>query len=258
MNVIQRSDRLSSLEASGILQARGLEPVWHLANRGRSTGEIEREIARASELGLRLALCIRGDHVRPDAPDTPRIRDIVGRLRQRIPAGLVGVTANQALPRERVLRNLLAKLRAGARLVQTQPVFSLCEFLSLAEQVKSRVSDVWILPMLMPLLSLKAARRLEARVGVRLPPDQAERLAAGGAVAGWATFSETLAALYESPLADGVAVMTLELDPDDRFAERLQAALSEVLGPLPAGRTPPARRLGTPRARGSCSHRGAR
>lgn len=230
VNVIQRPDRLASVEASGILATRGFEPVWHLANRGRSATEIEREIARASELGLRLALCIRGDHAALDAPDTPRIREVIEWIRRRIPSALVGVTAHQTLPRERVLRNLLPKLAAGARFVETQPVFALARFLALAEEVKSRVPGVWVLPMLMPLLSIEAARRLEARVGLRLPPEQVERLAKGGSADGWAMFRETLAALHESPLADGVAVMTLEVDPDDDFAAQLETALRDVLG----------------------------
>ena len=91
----------------------------------------------------------------------------------------MGIAANQALPREPVLRNLLPKLAAGARFVQTQPVFALAPFLALAEEVKSRVPGGWVLPMLMPLLSTEAARRLEARVRLRLPPEQVERLAKG-------------------------------------------------------------------------------
>ena len=61
----------------------------------------------------------------------------------------MGVTANQALPRERVLRNLLPKLGASARFVESQPVFALAPFLALAEEVKSRVIGVRVLPMLM-------------------------------------------------------------------------------------------------------------
>ena len=55
VNVIQRFDRLPSVEASGILGGQ-FEPVWHLANRGRSAAEIEGEMARTSELRLRAAL----------------------------------------------------------------------------------------------------------------------------------------------------------------------------------------------------------
>ena len=233
VNVIQRPDRLPSVEASGILLEEGFEPVWHLANRGRSAAEINREIARARELGLRLALCVRGDHQTPDAADTPRIRDVVEWILRRTPSALVGVTADQAFPPERVLRNLLPKLAAGARFVETQPVFALAPFLALAEEVKSRVTGVRVLPMLMPLLSVDAARRLEARVGLRLPPERFERLAKGGSAYGWAMFRETLAALHESPLADGVAVMTLDLDPDDDFAAHLETALRDVLGHVP-------------------------
>ena len=228
VNVIQRSDRLSSLEASAILMARGLEPVWHLANRGRSGRELRRDVERASTLGLRGVLCIRGDHRAVDREDTPRIRQVVELVRSQIPDALIGVTMNQYLPKHRVLRNLLPKVRAGARFIQAQPVFGLESFLSLASEVKERVPDVWILPMLMPLLSTVAADRLQARTGVRIPPQLLSRLARGGESSGWEMFRESLAALYESPLADGVALMTLELDPDDRLVARLESALREV------------------------------
>lgn len=231
VNVIQRPERMSSVEASGVLHARGLEPVWHLVTRGRSLDAIRREVARARELGLRQVLCIRGDHDAPDRADTPRVREVVSLVQREIPEALVGVTMNQYEPHERVLRSLLPKLHAGASFVQTQPVFDQAPYLSLVSLLKSAQSEVYVLPMLMPLLSREAALRLVSRIGARVPPRQLERLELGGAGAGWTAFARTLAGLYDSSLADGVAVMTLELDPPEDFAARLEGELCAVLGP---------------------------
>ena len=46
-------------------------------------------------------------------------------VREASPELRVGVTLNQYAGRERVLKNLLPKLAAGASFVQTQPVFGL-------------------------------------------------------------------------------------------------------------------------------------
>ena len=40
VNVIHRTDRWSSLDASIALRVRGLKPVWHVPNRGRRVSEL--------------------------------------------------------------------------------------------------------------------------------------------------------------------------------------------------------------------------
>ena len=85
VNVIQRPDRVASLEAALELQESGIEPVWHLATRGRARTEIELEIEQALEAGLEQVLCVRGDHAGQDGADTPTIREVVARIRRRAP-----------------------------------------------------------------------------------------------------------------------------------------------------------------------------
>ena len=83
-------------------------------------------------------LCIRGDHLAADVPDSPKIREVVGLLRVGLPEACVGVTMNQHAPRERVLRSLVAKLEAGAHFVQTQPVFDVARLEGFLEDLDRR------------------------------------------------------------------------------------------------------------------------
>ncbi len=219
VNVIQRPDRVSSLEASLDLLAAGREPVWHLLNRGRARAEIEQELARAAAGGLRSVLCVRGEHEEPDKSDTPKIREVIRWVRATIPDALVGATLNPHAPREPALRNLLPKLAAGATYVQTNPVFELRSLAPLAEEVKARAAGARIVPMVIPLLSRQASERLQHRIGVPLPP-----------ALGWSAFRDLLAALYESPLVDGVAIMTPEMDAPPATGEHICAVLAALRG----------------------------
>ena len=220
VHVIQRPDRLSSLEASLLLAHAGLDPVWHVVNRGRTRDEIETDVRRAGVGGIRRALCVRGEGDDKDGPTTPRIREIVARLREAWPDGSIGVTMNQYGPRDRVLHNLFPKLEAGADFIQTQPVFDLARFESWAREVRRRAPSVELVAMLMPAVPYRTAERIALRLGVHLP----------ALVDEWHGFAEMLQALAESPLADGVAILTPAMDASPEFAARLRAALSDVLG----------------------------
>jgi len=222
IHVIQRSDRLPSLEASLLLADAGFEAVWHVVNRGQARADIESDARRAAAGGLRSALCIRGEGTDKDGPATPRVHEVVALLRDVCPEMRVGVTMNQYGPRDRVLHNLLRKLDAGATLVQTQPVFDASPFEALAAEVRSRAPSAAIVPMLMPCVPADAARRIARRLGVR--PS-----AHGSEAEAWEDFSAKLRALAASPLADGVAILTPRADPPAGFAERLCAAIDEAL-----------------------------
>lgn len=229
INVLQRPDRLSSLDACLILNAAEFDPVWHVINRGRTRAEIASELRSAASEGIGAMLCLRGDHAGEDTPDTPKIREVIASAREELPHALIGATANQYAPRDRVLANLMPKLGAGANLVQTNPVLQLDLLLPLAAEIKTRAPETKIVPMVMPLVSLATALRIRERLGMPVPDDLLARLEAGGEPAGWDAFAETVAALAESPLVDGLAVMTPEMDPPPATGERIAAALSGVL-----------------------------
>jgi len=234
VHVIQRPGRLTSLEASIALERAGIPAVWHVTNRGRSRAEIEAEISRAAQAGLRAALVVRGEAGASDRVDTPTLRTVVARVRAALPAARIGVTLNPYLNAERALENLWPKLEAGATFIQTQPVFAAASLHGVAERIRARAPGVAILPLVIPLVSAAAAEKLALRLRLPLPEALVTRLARAGDASGWVHFAKTLLELRTSGLADGVAVMTQEMDPPAAFAVQIQQALrdSGLLDPL--------------------------
>lgn len=238
VNVIQRPERQSSLDASLQLSAAGFSPVWHLVNRSSTRGQIAAELDRARDGGIIQVLCIRGDHPGADTAKTPTIREMIGMVRERLPDALIGATLNQyAANRTAVLRNLLPKLAAGAGYVQTQPVFDAEALQPVAETLRDRSPKTWIVPMVMPLLSVAAAQAIQVRLGITLPASLCRRIEQGGAAAAWQTFEETVAALRHGDIADGLAIMTFEMDPDSESGRHIITALRRagIAADRPAG-----------------------
>lgn len=236
INVIQRPGRQSSLDAAIELHAAGIEPVWHLVTRGKSRAALDADLAKAQAAGIQNILCIRGDH--PGGPrDEITIRDACAAA-AACAGALVGATLNQYVTdRDAVMRNLLPKLRAGARYVQTQPVFDVGALTALAEAVLEASPDTRIAAMAMPVTSLEAAGRIEERLGVRLPPPLRARLESGDEQAPWEAFTETLAGLVASPGISGVALMTFEVDATRETGQRMLGAL-RAAGAVPHQRAP--------------------
>ena len=226
INVIQRPDRQSSLHATIFLLQAGIPAVWHLANRGCSQAEIIADLQRAAATGITQVLCVRGDYRVADHADTPTIRGAITLAQQLLPNALIGATLNQYAPdHHAVLRNLYGKVAAGAGYVQTQPVFDVTALRPLAEQLRDASPRTQIVPMVIPILTIAVAERIATRLRIPLPDQLLTRLTRGGAPAGWEHFDEILAGLAGSPWADGIAVMTAEIDASPEVGERLLAAL---------------------------------
>ncbi len=225
VHVIQRPGRQTSLDASIELEDAGVSAVWHVTNRGRASAEIDAEIARAAESGVKAALVVRGEAGPPDGTDTPTLRTIAGRIRTALPFARVGVTLNPYLDPERSLANLWPKLDAGATFVQTQPIFEVSTLQRVAERIRARAPDVSIVPMVIPVVSAASAEKLALRLRVPLPDAFVAKLVRGGTASGFALFEATLDALRASGLADGVAVMTQEMDPPAVFGDEIRRTL---------------------------------
>lgn len=230
VNVIQRPGRQSSLEASRDLRAAGVHPAWHLATRGKTRAELAGELEVAREADIRQVLCLLGDHDVPDGTESVSIRDAVAMVREALPEAFVGATLNQyARDPEAALRNLLPKLKAGARYIQTQPVFAPERLAPLVERVRAEFPDARVVGMVMPLLSADEAVKMASRLRVELPPELLARLD-GGHDGAWQAFEETVGQVVACGIVDGVAVMTFEMDPPaetgTRIAEVLRRARS--------------------------------
>jgi methylenetetrahydrofolate reductase (NADPH) len=229
INVIQRPDRQSSLEASLALCEAGIEPAWHLVTRGRSREEIAADLDRAKAAGVKQVLCILGDHAAQPGVDSVTIREAVAMARAALPEAVVGATVNQYGPdREAVLRNLLPKLAAGASYVQTQPVFDAAQVEEIGEALEAAHPGTRLIAMAMPLLSIEAGERIEERLSIRLPDGLREVLASGDQEAAWHAFTATLRTLVRSPRVHGVAIMTFEGDAPAGTGERIVRCLRDA------------------------------
>lgn len=216
INVIQRADRWSSLEASALLADAGMTPVWHLATRGRSRAEIQDDLARAAFAAIPRVLCLRGDHAADDVADGVTLRECVGLVRDALPEARVGVTLNPYVANERVAKNLFGKLEAGAHFVQTQPIFEAERLRPYAESIRSTFPDVEVLPMVMPLPDEPTAARIAERLRIDIPKD----------AIGWNAFAASVHRLSSDPLYAGLALMTPRMDVDPDTEQLLRTSLA--------------------------------
>lgn len=230
INVIQRPDRLSSLDAAMALQHRGIEAVWHLATRGSSWEALEEQASRARSGGLRHVLCLLGEHAPGSAPaaKSPTVRDSVEMLCRALPSATLGVTYNQYAPEQpKALANLLAKLNAGAAYIQTQPVFDPGAFLQSVQVIRREHPGIPVVPMVLPLLTLDAVDRIQSRLKIAISPAYREAVAAGEEPA-WQAFAGVVRELVASNLVNGLAVMTFQMDATlaegNRIIQALQVA----------------------------------
>ena len=225
VNVIQRPERQSSLEAALELRREGLEPIWHLATGGRTGEGIAADIERAREAGIGHVLCLRGDHA-AESPGPP-VPEAIGIVREQAPEMAVGAALDQYHGSERADRLLAAKLHAGATSVWTQPVFELDPLLRSAEFVKGQRSDAHVVAMAMPLLTEESLDAISERLRIPAPEALRKRIAAGEEEA-WRAFEETLGSLAGTDLVDAVAIMTYRADPPEGTGERIIAGLQRA------------------------------
>ena len=96
------------------------------------------------------------------------------------------------------------------------------------EAIGREAPSVHVIAMAMPLLSLEAALRIEERLGIALPASLKDVLAGGDLEAAWGTFAATIRELVQSPLVDGAAIMTFEMDAPPEMGERILSALGDA------------------------------
>lgn len=184
--------RLSSIAAAKIALEEGLEPIIQMTCRDRNRIAIQSDLLGAAALGIENVLCLTGDHQRfgnhPEARsvfdlDSVQLIAMVQRLTQgyflsgetikKPPALFIGGAANPfADPLGfRVIR-LDKKIQAGARFIQTQPVYDLDRFQEWMEGVRAQGLNkkTAILAGIMPVKSVKALLHMENEVpGIRIP-----------------------------------------------------------------------------------------
>jgi methylenetetrahydrofolate reductase (NADH) len=200
---------MAPIPAAVLAAAEGLEPVLQLTCRDRNRLALAADLLGAHALGIRAILCLSGDPIEV-GPFTEAKAvfdlDAVGLTRLAAdlghgvgPAGmpvspaapfLIGVAEAPGVDPSGGAR-LEAKVAAGARFVQTQPVYDFAGF------------QVWLERMTGRGLSGKAA----ILAGV-LPPRSAAQLERFAALPGWSVPEATLARLrgVADQRAEGIAL----------------------------------------------------
>ncbi|GAX91088.1 methylenetetrahydrofolate reductase [Effusibacillus lacus] len=198
--------RMSPIALSHIVQQDlGLEAIFHLTCRDRNILGLQSELLGAAALGVRNILTLTGDQ--PSRGDHPEARgvfevDAIGlvKIAKRLNEGsdlagkalnaptdfFIGGAANPGADDQEVeFSKLRAKVEAGVRFVQTQPVFDVETALRYQERVVKEGLPVYVLYGILPLKSAKQARFLNEKVpGITIRREIIDRVEAGGREAG--------------------------------------------------------------------------
>jgi methylenetetrahydrofolate reductase (NADPH) len=226
VNVISRPDRMTSLDASLHLQARGWEPVWHLVARGRTREAVEADLERAAAGGVANVLCLFGDAgagARGHFSTFELIRAVAAR----------GFFAGAAVDLnhvtlERAEADAVRKVAAGARFLQLQISYDYTKLLAFAARLAERLPDPpYILASTMPVLSAEQVREIPRRLQVEMPTAIERRLlgAADPCGEGICLLEEGAISLRECPVVQGLTLMFLEPDEAPETVARVQDAL---------------------------------
>jgi methylenetetrahydrofolate reductase (NADPH) len=191
--------RLSSIASAKILLDEGLEPVVQMTCRDRNRIALQSDLLGMAALGIENVLCLTGDHQRfGNHPEARNVFDLdsvqliatakrmtegsflSGEKMMIFPSFFIGGAANPfADPLEMRIIRLAKKIQAGARFIQTQPVFDLERFRRWMGLVReSQLHDkTAILAGVMPVKSAKALRYMEKEVpGMRIPQELIRRM----------------------------------------------------------------------------------
>jgi len=191
--------RLSSIASAKILLEEGLEPIMQMTCRDRNRIAIQSDLLGAAALGIHNVLCLTGDHQKfGDQPEAKGVFDLdsiqliatVNKMNggfllseqemKKAPEFLIGAAANPfAEPFEMRVIRLYKKVEAGARFIQTQPVFNLEIFTRWMEKIVEMGlhEKCAILPGIMPVKSEKALLYMKKEVpGVKINEEYISRM----------------------------------------------------------------------------------
>lgn len=191
--------RMSSLAASAIAMAEGVEPVMQLVCRDRNRMALQSDLLGAAALGIPNVLLLTGDHPRfGDHPEARGVFDLdsvqlvwtartmrdegrllSGRELKPPPRFTIGAVENPFAPPLRYRAERLGKkVAAGAEFVQTQYVFDVPRFEEWMRNVRDLGLDrrCAILAGVGPIRSLRALERMREIPGIVIPDDVVRRL----------------------------------------------------------------------------------
>jgi len=230
--------RMSSMAASALALAEGLEPNYQMVCRDRNRIAMQSDIMGASALGIRNMLCLSGDHqIFGEDPKSKKVFDldstqlisVVKKMRDESkflsggdidepPRMFIGAAANPfAEPYEFRVHRLAKKVAAGADFVQTQCIYNMDRFREWVKQANDMglTEKVYILAGVTPMKSLGMARYMKKNVpGLDVPDWVIDRLKGvekkKQASEGIAICCEQIAEFKEMKGIAGVHIMAIE------------------------------------------------
>lgn len=202
----------------------GLEPVVHVACRGRDRVSLQAELMGGRVLDVRHLLCLRGD----DPPGGRAFREVdvlelLAMARGMDDGWTLLAAADPGLePTPAVLERLRAKVAAGAALLETQPVFDAEAFARWLAAVRAAGIEAPVLVDVFVLRGPEEAARVAQITGTLVPAEAAGRLAERRG--GVSLAVDLVAELRELPGVVGCHLSTLRGDV------HLALAVAERLG----------------------------
>ena len=195
--------RMSSIAASYLASANGVEPVVQMTCRDRNRIAIQSDLLGAYALGLKNLLVLSGDHQSfGNHPQSKNVYDVdsiqllnslrvlkeesifMGGSKCKFPAEFfLGATVNPfADPEELQLIRLRKKIKAGAQFVQTQAIYDVEKFEEWMEKVRALDlhKQAYILAGIVVNKSLKSLEMTQIVPGMLVPDALVERMRAAG------------------------------------------------------------------------------
>ena len=213
--------RVSPWAAAAVALAEGVEPIVHVGCRDRNRLALQSDLLGGRLLGVRNVLCLRGDEIEvSDLPEARAVRDLDV-------VDLIGLAAEEfcvlgavdplvGTSEEHVAR-LRAKIAAGARLLETQPVIELDTFARWLRQLREAGITVPVIADVSLVATPAEAELLERIPYVAAPPHLSARLGRDPG-AGIAIAAELVAGLLELEGVAGCHLSPMGGDPEIALA----------------------------------------
>ncbi len=192
--------RMSSLVASKIMLADGIEPNFQMVCRDRNRLAIMSDILGAYSIGIKNILCLSGDHQKfgnnPEAKnvydiDSIQLISLIKTMRDeekflngekidKAPKMFIGAACNPfADPKEFRIYRLANKIDAGVDFIQTQCIYNMKRFRNFMKAVvdKGLSGKAYILAGVTPMKSVGMAQYMARMVpGIDVPDELIKRL----------------------------------------------------------------------------------